>query len=144
MALGIVRRSSVRYLPLKGLSPHVPLSEGIMATTSRRPAGWPHENALRNNRIELRTTREEKQLLAVAASFERLDVTTFVLRSALPAARAAARQASRVTLSRRDSAAVLELLENPPEPGPRLLRAVAAAQARTPLSPGKKKAAKQR
>jgi uncharacterized protein (DUF1778 family) len=46
-----------------------------------------HGHSDRNDRIELRTTKEEKRLLAVAAAYERLDVTSFIMRNVLPAAR---------------------------------------------------------
>ena len=37
----------------------------------------------RDDRIELRTTKEEKRLLAAAAAHERLDVTSFIMRNVL-------------------------------------------------------------
>jgi len=37
----------------------------------------------RDDRIELRTTKEEKRLLATAAAYERLDVTSFIMRNVL-------------------------------------------------------------
>ena len=43
--------------------------------------------ANRDDRIELRTTRDEKRLLTAAAAHERLDVTSFIMRAVLPAAR---------------------------------------------------------
>jgi len=43
--------------------------------------------AAREERIELRATREEKRLLAAAAAYERLDLTSFVMRNVLPAAK---------------------------------------------------------
>ncbi len=55
--------------------------------------------APRDDRIELRATKEEKRLLAKAAAYER------------------------IVLSERDTARVLELLENPPEPTPALMAA---------------------
>ena len=70
----------------------------------------------RGDRIELRVTKEEKQLLATAAAYERLDVTGFIMRQVLPAARAVVDRAERITLSERDAARVLKLLENPPRP----------------------------
>ncbi len=81
----------------------------------------------RGDRIELRATRQEKRLLAQAAAYERLDLTSFILRNALPAARDVVDRAERIVLSRRDSVRVLRLLEHPPEPAPALL---AAAQRR--------------
>ena len=79
--------------------------------------------AARTDRIELRATKEEKRLLAVAAAHERLDLTSFILRSALPAARDVVDRFERINLSERDTARVLELLENPPNPTAALLSA---------------------
>ncbi len=87
--------------------------------------------ASRTDRIELRATKEEKRLLAAAAAQERLDVTGFILRSALPAARDVLDRAERIVLSERDSARVLELLENPPEPTAALMAAARRVAART-------------
>jgi uncharacterized protein (DUF1778 family) len=77
----------------------------------------------RDDRIELRTTRDEKRLLTAAAAHERLDVTSFIMRAALPAARDVVENAGRIPLSKRDSLRVLDLLENPPAPTPALLAA---------------------
>jgi uncharacterized protein (DUF1778 family) len=77
----------------------------------------------RDDRIELRATKEEKRLLVTAASYERLDVTSFVMRKVLPAAREIVDRAERIVLSERDTERVLDLLENPPEPTPALLAA---------------------
>lgn len=77
----------------------------------------------RAERIELRATREEKQLLTAAAAHERLDVTAFIMRTALPAAREIVDRADRIVLSERDTLRVLKLLENPPKPTPALLAA---------------------
>ncbi len=76
----------------------------------------PGSTATRDDRIELRASLEEKRVLAAAAAYERLDLTTFVLRAALPAAEEVMARHERITLSARDSARVLELLENPPKP----------------------------
>src|ERR1700694_4130211 len=46
----------------------------------------PTPSTTRDDRIELRASREEKRVLAAAAAYERLDLTSFVMRSALPAA----------------------------------------------------------
>jgi len=78
------------------------------------------ETSTREDRIELRATKEEKRLLATAASYERLDLTSFIMRSALPAARDIVERAERIMLSSRDSKRVLELLEHPPKPSPAL------------------------
>jgi uncharacterized protein (DUF1778 family) len=84
----------------------------------------------RDDRIELRATKEEKQLLASAAAHERLDVTTFIMRNVLPAAREVVDRAERIVLSARDSARVLKLLENPPRPTAALLAAAKRRRAR--------------
>ncbi|MDR3438791.1 DUF1778 domain-containing protein [Telmatospirillum sp.] len=81
----------------------------------------------RDDRIELRTTKEEKHLLAAAAAYERLDVTSFIMRNVLPTARKVVDRAERLVLSERDTERVLALLEKPPAPTPALL---AAAQRR--------------
>jgi uncharacterized protein (DUF1778 family) len=86
--------------------------------------------ATREERIELRTTKAEKRLLAAAAAYERLDVTSFIMRSALPAAREVMDRAERVVLSERDSERVLRLLEKPPKPTAALLAAARRARRR--------------
>ena len=79
--------------------------------------------ATRNDRIELRATTEEKRLLASAAAYERLDVTSFIMRKVLPAARQIVQREERIVLSERDTARVLKLLESPPKPTFALLAA---------------------
>jgi uncharacterized protein (DUF1778 family) len=90
----------------------------------------PTTTAARDDRIELRATKEEKRLLATAAAHERLDVTSFIMRTVLPAARDVVDRAERIVLSERDTVRVLELLENPPEPTPALLAAARRRAAR--------------
>lgn len=87
--------------------------------------------AARDGRIELRATKEEKQLLARAAAYERLDLTSFVMRSVLPAARDVVDRAERIVLSERDSDRVLALLEHPPRPTPALRAAARRRVARS-------------
>ena len=84
----------------------------------------------RDDRIELRATKEEKRILVAAAAQERLDVTSFIMRLALPAAREVVDQAERIVLSKRDSERVLNLLENPPKPTRALLEAATRRQLR--------------
>ena len=84
--------------------------------------------AAREDRIELRATREEKRLLAAAAAYERLDLNSFIMRNVLPAARESVNRAERIVLSERDTVRVLNLLENPPAPSVAL---IAAARRRT-------------
>jgi uncharacterized protein (DUF1778 family) len=77
----------------------------------------------RDDRIELRATREEKRLIAEAAAREQLDVTRFIMRNVLPIAREVVRRSERIVLSERDSKRVLELLEKPPKPTEALIAA---------------------
>ncbi len=86
--------------------------------------------ATREDRIELRATREEKRLLAAAAAYERLDVTSFIMRNVLPSARKVVDRAERIVLSGRDSKRILQLLDNPPAPPPALLTAARRRLAR--------------
>jgi uncharacterized protein (DUF1778 family) len=85
---------------------------------------------VRDDRIELRATREEKRLLAAAAAYERLDVTSFIMRNVLPTAREVVDRAERIVLSERDTARVLQLLENPPKPTQALMAAARRRAAR--------------
>lgn len=87
-------------------------------------------SAAREDRIELRTTKEEKRILATAAAYERLDVTSFIMRNVLPAAREIVDRAERIVLSERDSVRVLKLLENLPKPTPTLMAATRHRAAR--------------
>lgn len=84
----------------------------------------------REGRIELRATLEEKRVLAAAAAYEHLDVTSFILRAALPAAREVVDRAERIVLSERDSLRILDLLESPPAPAEPLLAAARRLAAR--------------
>jgi uncharacterized protein (DUF1778 family) len=93
--------------------------------------GMVTDTAARDDRIELRATKEEKRLLASAAAYERLDLTSFIMRSALPAAREVVARAERIVLSDRDTARVLKLLEHPPKPTPALLAAARRRRLRT-------------
>ena len=77
----------------------------------------------RDDRIELRATKAEKRLLAAAAAYERLDVTSFIMRNVLPAARDVVDRAERIVLSERDTARVLKLLDKPPKPTAALIAA---------------------
>jgi uncharacterized protein (DUF1778 family) len=85
----------------------------------------------RDERIELRASRAQKQTLATAAAYEHLDLTSFVLRAALPAAEEIVARHERLTLSAPDSVRILDLLENPPKPTPALRAAAKRRKQRT-------------
>jgi uncharacterized protein (DUF1778 family) len=83
-----------------------------------------------NSRMSLRIRPDDKALLMRAVAYEHTDLTDFVLRNAMQAARVVIAQAERVLLSERDSLRVLDALENPPRPNAKLL---AAAKALPPM-----------
>lgn len=73
--------------------------------------------------MSLRIRPEQKTLLMRAVTLEDTDLTAFVVKHALRAARHVVQQAEQLRLSERDSLRVLELLENPPKPNAKLLAA---------------------
>jgi uncharacterized protein (DUF1778 family) len=99
---------------------------------SRRLLSWEPESeeldvatsaTTQNDRIELRPTKEERRNLVAAAAHEGLDVESFVMQAALAVAREVVHRSERFVLSARDTARILDLLENPPKPTPTLLAA---------------------
>jgi uncharacterized protein (DUF1778 family) len=74
----------------------------------------------RSDRIELRASHEQKRVLSAAAAYKHLDLTTFVMRAALPAAEEIVARHEGIALTPRDTVRVLELLEHPPAPSPAL------------------------
>ena len=73
--------------------------------------------------MSLRIPQAEKALLLRAVALQHTNLTDFVIRTAVEAARTVIEQEERIQLSGRDSLRVLELLENPPVPNARLLAA---------------------
>jgi uncharacterized protein (DUF1778 family) len=84
-----------------------------------------------NSRMSLRIRPEEKALLLRAVALDHTDLTDFVVRHAVRAAKAVIRGADQMQLSGRDSLRVLDLLENPPAPNARLLAAAKALPKRS-------------
>ena len=76
-----------------------------------------------NSRMALRVQASDKALLMRAVALESTDMTQFVLRHALDAARLVIAKAERFTLSERDSLRVLESLEKPRLPIAKLKKA---------------------
>ncbi len=76
-----------------------------------------------SSRMSFRIRPEDKMLLVRAATHAQTDLTTFVLRNAVQAARSVIAEAERVALSERDSLRVLAALEDPPPPNEKLLAA---------------------
>ncbi|HRH86124.1 MAG TPA: DUF1778 domain-containing protein [Rubrivivax sp.] len=76
-----------------------------------------------NSRLAFRVRAEDKATLMRAVAIEHTDMTDFILRHALDAARKVIEQSETVTLSARDSLRVLDVLENPPVPNAKLQHA---------------------
>jgi uncharacterized protein (DUF1778 family) len=79
-----------------------------------------------NSRLSLRIAAADKAVLLRAAALQNTDLTDFIIRHGVKAAREVIKQAERMPLSERDSLRVLELLENPPPPNEKLLAAARA------------------
>jgi len=79
-----------------------------------------------NSRMSLRIHSEDKALVMRAVAYTHTDLTDFVVRNAVQAAKAVIAQVEQVSLSERDSLRVLDALENPPAPNARLLAAACA------------------
>lgn len=79
-----------------------------------------------NSRMSLRIHSADKALLMRAVSYAHTDLTAFVVRNAMQAAKAVIAQAEQLSLSERDSLRVLDALENPPPPNAKLLAAARA------------------
>lgn len=79
-----------------------------------------------NSRMSLRIRPEQKAVLLRAVALERTDLTDFVLRHALSAAKEVIEESDHVRVSGRDGLRVLDLLEKPPRPNAKL-RAAARA-----------------
>ena len=76
-----------------------------------------------NSRLALRVRAQDKATLMRAVALEHTDMTDFVLRHALDAARRVIEQAEHVVLSERDSLRVLDALEKSKPPNAKLTRA---------------------
>jgi uncharacterized protein (DUF1778 family) len=86
-----------------------------------------------NSRMSLRIRPGEKALLLRAVALEHTDLTDFVIRHAVRAARAVIEEADHVRLSGRDSLRVLDLLENPPAPNAKMRAAARALRRHSKL-----------
>ena len=84
-----------------------------------------------NSRVSLRIRPEEKALLLRAVALNHTDLTDFVIRHAVRAAKAVIEEADHVQLTGRDSLRGLNLLENPPTPNRKLLAAARAMPRRS-------------
>ncbi|MCU7921393.1 MAG: DUF1778 domain-containing protein [Candidatus Thiodiazotropha sp. (ex Dulcina madagascariensis)] len=84
-----------------------------------------------NDRLSLRIAAEEKSLLIRAAALQHINMTEFVIRTVVSAAREVIDQNERTELTARDSLHVLGLLEEPPAPNEKLMAAAFALPKRS-------------
>jgi uncharacterized protein (DUF1778 family) len=84
-----------------------------------------------NDRMSFRIGAEEKSLLMRAAVLQQTNLTEFVIRTVVTAARDVIEENERIELSERDSLHVLNLLENPPAPNKKLMAAAFALPKRS-------------
>lgn len=87
-----------------------------MAQTAIRKA----KERARNERLEARVTKDQKDLIERAAAIQGRSVTDFVVSTVQDAAQKAIEDHQRIKLSIRDAEAFVEALLNPPEPNERL------------------------
>lgn len=71
---------------------------------------------LKDARMELKTTRETKELLSKAAILDGMDLSAFMLASAIEKARTILRDHTAITLSAEGQRQLVKLLQAPPEP----------------------------
>jgi len=79
-----------------------------------------------NERMSLRIASEEKSLLMRAAALQHTNMTEFVIRNVISAARKVIDQNERLELTERDSLHVLDLLDEPPAANEKLMAAAFA------------------
>jgi uncharacterized protein (DUF1778 family) len=102
------------------------MSDVLFECVHEKGAAMPRLAVEDNSRMSLRIRAEEKALLLRAVALSHTDLTDFILRHALRAAKAVIEEADHVQLSGRDSLRVLDLLEHPPAPNAKLLAAARA------------------
>ncbi len=85
---------------------------------------------MREDRLEIRTTRAQKALLRRAAAIEGRTLTDFVVASAQEAARRTIAEQALIELSERDQKAFARALLDPPAPAKTLVAAVRGRVAR--------------
>lgn len=71
---------------------------------------------LKTARMELKTTHDAKEMLNQAAILDGMDLTSFVLSSAIEKARRVLADHTSISLTKEGQATLARLLMNPPEP----------------------------
>lgn len=82
--------------------------------------------AVENKRLSLRLRSRDKAIIMRGSALAHSGMSEFIVRTAVHAAQELIDQSERITLSERDSLRVLDLLEHPPKPNAKLLRAARA------------------
>lgn len=72
--------------------------------------------ALKDARLELKTTKEAKELLSKAATLGGMDLSSFLLSTAMEKARAILLEHAAIELSEQGQAQLVALLQQPPAP----------------------------
>lgn len=76
-----------------------------------------------DERIQLRTSREEKQLLQLACELQGFrNLTAFIMNTMLHECKKVLKEHGDLHLSKRDSTMVIDALTNPPKPNTKLLK----------------------
>lgn len=82
----------------------------------------------KSERMELRISPDDKKEIEVAAQLSRVSVSQFIADSARERAESVISEHKRIQLTEASFNAVMDALENPPEPAERLRRAAALSR----------------
>ena len=83
-----------------------------------------HPTKVKETRVELRVTQEQKSLLEKAASLKGLSLSAYMLSHTLAVAREDIAAHEKLVLSERDWELFVSMVENPPEPSSALTEAI--------------------
>ena len=78
----------------------------------------------KTNRIDLRVSKEQKELLETAASIKGISLSAYLLANCLEIAKADIAKHQKLVLSDRDRDLFLSLIANPPKPNQDLVEAM--------------------
>lgn len=81
-----------------------------------------------NDRVSIRISSEDKQILLQAVALSHTNITEFVLQQVLPSAKKIVEEHQKMQLSQQDLAMIAHLLDNPPKPNTRLQSAIRMAK----------------
>ena len=78
----------------------------------------------KTERFNIRIPPAQKALIARAAALSNKDMTEFILDKVVPEAAAVVEASETISVSKRDFARILDLLEHPPKPNAKLSSAI--------------------